>query len=147
MDDAFIMNTTFLNSFPPFFDIGGEGLLHSRHHSGNGGGEQLGILCKACGDSMIEIEFRTHYRIVCDNDQCYLFRERQGSRAKEIEEPAKPVESINRLLRPSYSAYLEERRQNYHLLRNLGISSTEAPGMTSRKQTRIYLEQNGYQVA
>jgi len=129
-----------LSSFPPFFSIGGESVLCSRHHSEDGGEPQLNISCQACGMPLIEIEFRTHFRIVCDNDCCYLFRERQGCRAKESEEIPEKTSTTNRLLMPSYSAYKEEKNQNYRLLRNLGVSCREAMAMTSRKQTRIYLE-------
>lgn len=131
---------------PPSFNIGGESLLRSRHHSGNGTMKQLETLCPGCGMPLYEYAFNSsHYRIFCDNFKCSLFKQTQDSREKETEEETpKPRESFVRYLRSSYSAYNEERRQNYHLLRSLGVSSYEAPNMASRKQTRIYLEQIGY---
>lgn len=102
------------------------------------------MICKNCKQPLTEIEFNNHYRLVCDNDRCNLFREGQGFRAKNPEQISTRTNTINRLYRSSYSAYLEERNQNYHLLRSLGVPSREAMSMMSRKQTRIYLEQNGH---
>lgn len=47
--------------------------------------------CKACNQPLIEIPVNNHYRLVCDNDRCKLFREGQGIKAKKVENaPEKP---------------------------------------------------------
>jgi hypothetical protein len=46
--------------------------------------------CKSCKQPLIEIEINHHFRVVCDNDRCKLFREGQGCIAKEIEAPEYP---------------------------------------------------------
>jgi len=96
MDDAFIMNTTFLSSlFPPLHDIGGEGPAHSRHHSDNGSMRQLETICPGCKLPLWECDFSsTYYRIFCDNDHCRLFRENQGSRAKAPRADTSPETDI-----------------------------------------------------
>lgn len=38
--------------------------------------------CYMCGQSLIEVEFRGHFALMCDNWRCILYRQSQGSRAK-----------------------------------------------------------------
>jgi hypothetical protein len=38
--------------------------------------------CSACEKPLIEIDCGKYYRIVCDNGQCHLYREKQGIREK-----------------------------------------------------------------
>ena len=75
--------------------------------------------CKSCGQPLIEIEFNTHYRLVCNNDKCKVsFREGQGNRAKELKDIPEESKTNNGLyilspsrLRAGYAASLEERKQ------------------------------------
>jgi len=107
------------------------------------------MLCRnpKCKQPLIEIPINGNIRLACNNDRCHLFREGQGCVLKETEE----VEGagtirwlVPRQFRASNSAYNMERNKNYHLLRSLEVPPLEARAMTSRRQTRIYLEQNGY---
>ena len=98
--------------------------------------------CKNCGQPLIAIKFQAGSIYVCDNWRCYLYRDRQGTDIKEPEEPMQPKPSYPGS--PKYfsarEAYDAQRRENYQLLRNIGIPSREAANMTSNKQTRLVLK-------
>jgi len=102
---------------------------------------QLTTLCPHCGQPLFEMNInKTHYPIVCDNIKCLKYRQPQGYRkispAIELPSTPDPEPKSNRLLRPSYHTYLEQRQINYRILRDLGIEPTVAAGLTSNKQTR-----------
>lgn len=101
--------------------------------------------CKSCGHPLIEVSINKDYCLyLCDNSSCLLFRERQGVRKKEPEpDPTSGFKPDRRLL-PSYYPYLEQKKHNYHFLRNLGIRSSDAARMTSNKQTRFAAEMAGF---
>jgi hypothetical protein len=46
---------------------------------------ETNIPCRRCGEPMIGIEFARHYRIVCDNLGCLLYREDQDIIEKEVQ--------------------------------------------------------------
>lgn len=46
---------------------------------------QTNTPCRHCGESMIETEFARHFRCMCNNFHCPLYRECQGIREKEID--------------------------------------------------------------
>jgi len=46
---------------------------------------QTNIPCRHCGEPMIEIRVGRYYRIECNNGECLLFREGQGSREQQID--------------------------------------------------------------
>jgi hypothetical protein len=46
---------------------------------------QTNIPCRECGKPMIGIKVGRYYRLVCDNGECLLFREGQGSRECNID--------------------------------------------------------------
>ena len=98
------------------------------------------VYCKECRRPLIEISVNNHYRIVCDNHECRLFRERQGSREREQEQkppPVKRVVDLSRILRPSYSISLEKRKERYHLARRLGFGSIEAMLLRGKSREEI----------
>jgi hypothetical protein len=51
--------------------------------------------CRSCKEPMVGIEFTKHYRIVCDNSRCNLYREGQNTIEKQLE-----PETINTLMAP-----------------------------------------------
>ena len=97
--------------------------------------------CKNCGQPLIAIKFQNGSIYVCDNWQCHFYRERQGSDIKEPEEPTQPKPAYPGSVKylSTRETYDAKRRENYRLLRNLGIPSREAANMTSNKQTRFAL--------
>lgn len=46
---------------------------------------ETNISCRRCIGLMIGIEFVRHYRVVCNNDGCDLFREGQGNIERAVE--------------------------------------------------------------
>ena len=73
MDDAFVMSSAFLDSLrPPAGCVAGR---HRRPAS-------PAASCHLCRESLIEIEFRDHVALVCDNWRCPAFRQPQDTRAK-----------------------------------------------------------------
>jgi len=129
MNDAFIMNTTFLDSLnPPFFTTG-------RGSGGRLASPRVG--CEACGQPLIETRINHHFVRLCDNYACRLFRERQGIRACN-----------SRVTWPSYPKWLKcrqpERYQRYLDLRAAGLSAILASryrdmtSMTVRQIARMF---------
>jgi ssDNA-binding Zn-finger/Zn-ribbon topoisomerase 1 len=53
---------------------------------------QTNTPCRECGKPMIGIEFARHFRIVCNNSSCHLFRERQDTIEKQVE--LAPIETF-----------------------------------------------------
>jgi hypothetical protein len=43
------------------------------------------IPCRKCGQPLIGISVGRYYRLECDNDECLLFREGQGSMEQNID--------------------------------------------------------------
>lgn len=102
---------------------------------------QTEIPCSSCGLGLIEIDFnREYYLRQCDNARCPEFKGRQGVREKSlaevIGEPEIKKPSISHTDRPGYETWLEEKRKNYRLLRNLGVPPKEAARDCSRKKAR-----------
>ena len=129
MDDAFILNTTFLDSLNPPFPTNGRG------SGGRLASPRVG--CEACGQPLIETKVNHHFVRLCDNYACRLFRGRQGIR---------PCNS--RVTWPSYPKWLKrrqpERYQRYLDLRAGGLSALRASryrdvtSMTVKQITRMF---------
>lgn len=101
--------------------------------------------CTICGHALLEIVFSRQCLVahVCNNIHCCRDRSPQFytklPACKQTEN--KPHIAFTK---PSYSSYLERKKHNYRLLRDHGVASTEAARMASNKQTRYYLQSNGY---
>ena len=91
--------------------------------------------CKNCGQPLIGIKFSIGLCYVCDNWRCYLYRQRQDLSLDDKADTGNGPPKY----RSAREAYDAQRRENYQLLRNLGIPSREAANMTSNKQTRLVL--------
>ena len=107
--------------------------------------------CSTCGQILAKIPLlpQLKYAIACDNSHCSLHR----SPLYYIDIPVdqkpdpKPASIIHKT--PSRLAYDKVRKDNYHLLRSIGVPSRDAARMNTIKQTNYYLEskglaQNGY---
>lgn len=125
--------------FPPFMDMVGEGLLRPRHHSGNGRRPQLKIPCQVCGMPLIEIAVNNHFRLVCDNYHCRLFRECQGNRAKNPGVNLSHGRRVNPSDRPlsNYQKSLNERKARYRFACDLGFSPIEAMHLRGKTMEEI----------
>ena len=98
--------------------------------------------CKHCGQPLLQVSCNTKYYVfLCDNWHCFLFRQPQAYEEKPQAEPLHKERTGTR--RRGYLYYLSQKKENYHLLRKLGIPSYEAALMTSNKQTRLALEMAG----
>lgn len=100
------------------------------------------IYCKnpRCGQPLIEIAVNSHYRICCDNVNCYLYREGQGNRARKQGQKPPPVKKVidfSRTLRPTYLASLEKRKEIYHFARSLRFGSVEAMRLRGKSKKEI----------
>jgi len=87
----------------------------------------------------MEIEFKNGFECVCDNWQCYMYRRPQRCRTKV---PEATADGSNHWARsgPSYEAYKDRKRENYRLLRDIGIEPQKANLMSSsNKQTELAL--------
>lgn len=86
------------------------------------------IYCRGCNQPLIEINVNHHCGVFCNNHQCRLFRERQGSRVRPPE-PA-PIQKVHpkpfNLLKPSYLTWLEKRKTRYRFARDLDFGSKRA---------------------
>lgn len=101
--------------------------------------------CNICGQNLIELNSFARYIIhVCDNIYCNCFASPQRYTKKP--EAATPETKPHIVCtKPSYSHYLDQKKENYHLLRSHGLSSYEAMAMCSNKQTRYFLEGIGHE--
>jgi hypothetical protein len=136
MDDAFIkVNTALLDKVSRPFPT-----------NGNGGAQNKPKLasppawCSLCGKPLIEFEFRDHFALTCDTVGCYLFRQTQECRAKN------PGQEEKRHYRcaTTYEDFKAQKRENYRLLRDLGIEPKEASlKSNSNKQTQLALNMEG----
>jgi hypothetical protein len=137
MDDAFIkINTALLNTVSRPFPT-----------NGNGGAQNKPKLaspparCSLCGKPLIEFEFRDHFALTCDTVGCYLFRQTQECRAKN---PRQEEKDRCYKWSSSYEDFKAQKRENYRLLRNLGIEPKEASlKSNSNKQTQLALGNGG----
>ena len=139
MDDAFILNTTFLSTFfPPFFSNG-------RGQKPTLASPPTNCSNPVCRQPLIEIEFKRHFALVCDNIHCDLFRQPQGSREKEpsleseTEGKSKPIWARGL----GYQVHNERKKANYRLLRDLGLSCNEVKNNTSDKRTKEIMDKVG----
>jgi hypothetical protein len=130
MDDAFIMNTALLDSVSRPFPINGNGWEQNKPKLASPPAK-----CSVCGKPLIEFEFRDHFALTCDTVGCYLFRQTQECRAKN------PRQEGKRHYRcaTTYEDFKAQKRENYRLLRNLGIEPREASLKATNKQTQLAL--------
>ena len=85
MNDTFIMSSAFLDSLrPPIGCVGGR---QPRPAS-------PAAKCYMCREALIEIEFKGHFVLVCDNWRCPVFRQPQSSRAKRPEPAVRPAQGV-----------------------------------------------------
>ena len=97
------------------------------------------MFCQNCEQPLMEMEFSKGFEYVCDNWQCYMFRRPQRCRTKI---PEATADGSNHWARsgPSYEAYKDRKRENYRLLRDIGIEPQKANLMSSSsKQTELAL--------
>jgi len=96
-------------------------------------------LCVHCHQPLIYIKFRRHYRIVCDNDSCILFREGQGSVPREDNEPQGKPKGLPsaRILRRDYEPYKARCRKGYAYGKRLGMTSVQAAAFRSKGKKEI----------
>jgi hypothetical protein len=71
--DTYTLHSAFLDSLrPPLRCAGGQPARLA----------SPAAACYMCGEPLIEMEFRGHFALMCDNWRCILYRQSQGSRAK-----------------------------------------------------------------
>jgi hypothetical protein len=131
MDDAFIMNTALLDSVSRPFPT-----------NGNGGEEHKPKLaspparCRMCGKLLIEFEFRDGLALTCNTVGCYQSRQPQVYRAKN----PRTLSEAPKYRTSTYEDHKAQKRENYRLLRNLGIEPKQASlKSNSNKQTQLAL--------
>jgi len=102
--------------------------------------------CSSCGEILQGMLFMPQLKLahVCYNIHCNLYRSPQYyTNVPSNQVPRKKSAFAYRS--PARCIYLAEKRENYHLLTSLGLTSVEASNRCTRKQTKIYLESIGYE--
>jgi hypothetical protein len=96
-------------------------------------------LCAHCLQPLIYIKFSQHYRIVCDNYSCILFRERQGIIPRNNDEPEEKPKKLPsaRVMRRDYQAFRGRGKRNYHFARSLNIPSAIARNLRNKSKKEI----------
>jgi len=96
--------------------------------------------CKNCEQELLRIDGNSaYYAYECDNVYCYLFAHPQHYEPTNPE--AVPEATRSRRASSTYESYKAQKRENYQLLRNLGIEPKQANLISnSKKQTRLALE-------
>jgi hypothetical protein len=96
-------------------------------------------LCVHCFQPLIYIKFSHHWRSVCDNDSCILFREGQGNIPREDNEPQDKPRGLPsaRILRLDYEPYKARCRDGYAYGRSLGLTSVQARDFRNKSKKEI----------
>jgi hypothetical protein len=99
------------------------------------------MLCKNCEQKLLKIDGNSaYYAYECDNVYCYLFAHPQHYGPKNPEALPQAARYRN-VYSSTYEDYKAQKRENYELLRNLGIEPKQANLMSSsKKQTQLALE-------
>lgn len=104
-------------------------------------GDEMKMNCKnpLCGQELVRLIGNAHCDAYgCDNWHCYLFKQPQKYQSKNPR--ALPPTARYRRQSPTYEAFKEHKRQNYQLLRNLGIEPKRASLISSSsKKTQLTL--------
>jgi len=125
MDDAFIMNITLFDSFSPPFPGNGNGRDQNKPKLASPPAR-----CSVCGKPLIEFEFRDGFALTCDTVGCYQSRQPQVYRTKNAE----TLPGAAKYRTSTYDDFKAQKRENYRLLRNLGIEPQDANLMSSSNQ-------------
>jgi len=101
------------------------------------------MLCKNCEQKLLRIDGNSAYcAYECDNVYCHLFAHPQHYEPKNHK--AIPEAIRSRRASSTYESYKAQKRENYQLLRNLGIEPKQANLISnSKKQTQLALNMEG----
>ena len=99
--------------------------------------------CMTCGAPLIQTRLNRYVAFVCDNWRCTLFRERQGYKEVEPRPSSENTSTAPGGRNPeAYLRYLTQRRENYRMLRQVGVPPVEASRLTSNRQARLTLQRD-----
>ena len=96
-------------------------------------------ICPYCLQPLIYIPVNQHYRVVCDNDRCYLFREGQGVVPRDNNGPREKPKKLplTLVIRPNRNEYNREGVANYRFARSLDIPSVVARDLRHKSKKEI----------
>jgi len=99
------------------------------------------MLRRNCEQELLRIDGNSaYYAYECDNVYCYLFAHPQHYEPKNPEVLSQAIRHHN-VYSSTYEDYKAQKRENYQLLRNLGIEPKQANLMSSsNRQTQLALE-------
>ena len=97
--------------------------------------------CKNCEQELLQLDGNSqYYAYECDNVYCHLFAHPQHYEPKNPEALSQAARYRN-VYSSTYEGYKAQKRENYQLLRNLGIEPKQANLLSnSKKQTQLALE-------
>ena len=98
--------------------------------------------CKFCGQELLQMNGNSNYYVyVCDDWHCHIFRQPQAYRARNPDALPELIPRYRSRRGFTYEDFKVQKRENYQVLRNLGIAPKAANlKSSSNKQTQLALE-------